>query len=125
MKYISLILLLLLIILSFGCNPPMKEGKVCSKHYEAQRVMLTFLYIYNGNTFTPVPYWLYDDEDYIITLCEENEDGRMIYRDLYVTEDIWNETELDSWFCITPDCEYSDPDIKEKCVENCVPESHE
>ena len=66
-----------------------------------------------GTTTTMMPYWIHDDEDWVVVIENADDSGKLVRRTLYVTEDTFAELEPGYWFTVDgATCEDRDPDTK-------------
>lgn len=69
-----------------GCNPPPSEGTIIAKEHQDATWTMYFITVYCGKgCFTMVPQYIYDDEDWILIL--ENDEREW---SLYVSEEEYN-----------------------------------
>jgi len=96
MKYI----LIILILFVFGCNK-LESGTVVGKRYEEARTYVTIIpiTISNGKTtsIVPIPYTIYDDEDYIISISGIH-NGEIKYEEYYVDKETFDQYDINFTF---------------------------
>jgi len=78
-----------------GCGRQLTEGEIVSKHHEPAQDIMMFIPIamscgQNCTTTMMIPYWVHDDEDWILTVTGQDEKGRTLTEDWYVTEQEYN-----------------------------------
>lgn len=85
-----------------GCEPPFKNGTVEDKRHEDPYTYLMFIPLTTCSkdscTTTLIPYFIFDDEDWVLTLknCDKIENSQPVCEtaNLYVTEEIYNDSEI-------------------------------
>lgn len=113
--------LIILLALCLGCQPRIKEGRVVEKYHEPAHQYHTILMVpivhsagkVTYTTFIPIPYTIYDDEDWCITIVN-NVDGKNIVRYLWVSESTYNSLQTGCWYTAQGCDEGADPDRKVK-----------
>lgn len=78
------------VALVLSCMPRLDNGVVVSKRYEpaTSTVMIMPLILSNGKTTTMimVPYVVYDDPDWVLTVTGDDDRGERITEDWYISE---------------------------------------
>ena len=110
---IFVILIILLFCFSlFGCDNGLRQGYVTNKKFKPENTttMITYTYIYTGNTIIPMPhFWYYHYPDrWVITI--QNEEKENIF---YVDEETYNSVKIGDWFDGTS-ASTEEPCIKKK-----------
>lgn len=89
----------LLLILTFtACSNQLSEGEIISKRYEPERtfVMLVPMIYSCGNNCTStmmIPYWVHDDEDYVITVSGYDKSGHQLTEEWFVDKQTYEAAE--------------------------------
>jgi hypothetical protein len=100
-------------------TPKLDEGRVVGMRYEPAntQVMMMPVVISNGRTTTTmiVPYYIYDDEDWVLTVTGTLENGKQRTEDWYISRSAYESLEIGDEVCTT-DCGASrnDPHRKER-----------
>ena len=102
-----------------GCNP-IKEGDIIAKRYEPERTYLYMMPIphtqtigkMTTTTFTYIPVWMRDDEDWVITIQNYNKRHKLKQREIYVPANRYDTLKVGQYFCIDSNCLTSKEDTK-------------
>ena len=82
-------------------TPKLTAGEVINKHYEPARTYVAMMPIATstGKTTitTMVPYVIYDNEDWVVTIGGTREDGEYDTKRIYITESYFNSVEYGDW----------------------------
>lgn len=100
------LLIILLSILTFSCTH-LDKGTVIEKNYEPPRTYVTLMPISTGKTVIMIPYIIYDNEDYILTV-EGVKDEDVIHENVYVSEDCYKSLSIGETWNKTEDCSFND-----------------
>ena len=92
-----------------GCMPIITAGTVTEKRHEPEYKYVQFMPIKYGKVTYLIPYWITDDEDWIITIVDGDKKET-----LYIEESDWNQIKVGDYVDMTEDYESSDPTTKEK-----------
>ncbi len=103
MKNLIIVILTFLIV---SCHH-IEKGHISEKEYEPSRMYTVLMPMRIGKITTLIPYMIYDNEDYILTI-ESEENGKLIHENIYVTKDYYNSLNIGDQWCRTPNCAYSD-----------------
>ncbi len=99
----SLLILIVLFLIGYliwDRNRPFpKSGKVIDKWYEEERTWVQIMPIIIGKIVSMIPIFHYDDEDWVITI--EDEDG--LKGDLYLSEAKWKKINIGDHFVVGDD----------------------
>ena len=93
-------------VLLVSCNH-LEDGTVISKRYEESNRNLMLMPMRIGKVTIMQQYWIYDDEDWVITI-EGEKDGKMIHEDVYVTRKCYEALNYGDTWVKADDCSFSD-----------------
>lgn len=96
---IKLFFVLFIVISCSACTPQLEKGTIVNKSYEPENTFISLMPIMIGcgkNCFTTmmIPYSVYDDEDFILTVKGVTDEGKEITELWYVNEKIFNNSEM-------------------------------
>ena len=101
---------LLHILLAFGflasCNH-LEDGTVIRKRHEKASMSLMFIPMKVGKATIMQQYWIYDNQDWVITIEGEKGD-KMMQEDVYVTKQCYEALNCGDHWIKTDDCSFSD-----------------
>ena len=89
-----------------SCNH-LEDGIVIGKRYEEADRNLMLIPMRVGKVTIMQQYWIYDNEDWVITI-EGEKDGKMIHEDVYVTKQCFEALNYGDTWIKTDDCSFSD-----------------
>ena len=89
------------------CCSHLEDGTVIGKRYEEANRNLVLIPTIVGKVTIMHQYWVYDNEDWVITI-EGEKDGKMIHEDVYVTKECYEALNLGDTWIKTDDCSFSD-----------------
>jgi hypothetical protein len=84
----------LIALLCSGCSATLEYGEVIGMHIEPETQYLALMPIIVGKTTIIQQYWVYDDEDFVLTVRGYDEDGRSITEKWYVTKKEYKKIKL-------------------------------
>jgi hypothetical protein len=87
----SSFVILAFMVLLYGCGQQLTEGEIIDKRHEPANDVLMFIPVAmscgkNCTTTMLIPYWVHDDEDWVLSVKGQTKDGDTITEDWYVTE---------------------------------------
>ena len=96
---IKLLSVLFVVLFCSACTPQLKQGTVVNKAHEPERTYVSLMPIMIGcgkNCFTTmmIPYSVYDDEDFILTVKGITKEGKEITELWYVNEKLFNNSKI-------------------------------
>jgi hypothetical protein len=100
--------ILLLLLITYSCKPPITEGIIIDKYYEPNHTYITVLPIVttNGKTTSTImiPYVIYDNEDYCVKVRGINIDNDTIINTLYLSKSQYDTLNINEFICIDGHC---------------------
>jgi hypothetical protein len=96
-------ILYILILLAVGCNP-IEEGVVVEHRHEEAKKTLVLMPTLIGKVPVLYPYWMFDDEDWVLIIEGENK----TLKSVYVTEECYNSLEDGDYWRKTSSCSFAD-----------------
>tara|TARA_R110000772_G_C12925962_1_gene399088 strand:+ start:132 stop:491 length:360 start_codon:yes stop_codon:yes gene_type:complete len=103
---LSYAIYIVLTVVMASCNH-LEEGIVVSKRYEEPTQNLMLIPMTVGKTTIMQQYWVYDSEDWVITI-EGVHEGEIEYESVYVTRECYEALEKGNLWIKTESCSYSD-----------------
>jgi hypothetical protein len=85
-----------LAIYAFWPRPFPSSGKIIEKWHEEERYWTQFIPMYIGKVMIFLPFFHFDDEDWIIRI--EDQDG--LQGDVYLTHSAWNKLSIGNFYII-------------------------
>lgn len=112
------ILLLLVSIVMFSSCDKLTEGTVINKWYEPSSVSVVMMPVTTMCGKVPVttmiPYTIYDSEDWCMKVEGENQDGEIIQKTFYITEQQYNDIKVGQFVNVENGCDEDQNNKKER-----------
>lgn len=106
------LILIALIALLAGCEQ-LRYGNVTAKWYEPAHTYPITTYIWVGKTMIPATTWVYDGEDWCISVKGLGTSGNTIERTFYITDKQYDTLKVGQFICIDGMCD-EDENNKDK-----------
>ena len=89
---------ILIALLCSGCGAKLEYGEVVAMNIEPEsnQLVLIPMTISTGKTTTTImqQYWIFDDEDFVLTIRGHDEDGEIVTENWYVTKAEYEKTAI-------------------------------
>lgn len=110
--------LLILSLLVTGCTQPITSGTVIQKEYHKawrQTMLIPITHIIGKMTYTTlIPYIIFHDENWCITIQNTNEENKTVRRDIYVSEEVYNKINVNETYTVNGTESFKEPTHKVK-----------
>lgn len=114
---ITLVVCLVLFSITEFLDPKVTEGRVVEKRHEPERRWLELRPQYVGKVMLLIPFFHYDDEDWILVIEGLDKRGKISQSKVYTSEETWESVQVGEWYKSEEE-EMNDPDeIRESTDE--------
>ncbi len=97
------ILKIFVIILLFGCQK-IESGRILSKWNEPERHYTMLIPVSTGKTMVLIPYYVHDNEDFLIKVQGISDKGDTITKTFYVSKNRYDTISIGDFICIDGNC---------------------
>jgi hypothetical protein len=102
------LLLLLLLLVMLGCSPDLSSGTIIELEHQDEETFVTFVPVSSGKSVILVPFYYFDDEDWVVTIQGTGDNGELVEKELYVTEEEYNSLSVGMTYYLLEGVSYDD-----------------
>ena len=111
-------ILLLWSLLSCNSGPEITEGDVSGKRHEPERTWVQVVPVVmstgKATTIMPIPIIHFDDEDWVVTIRGENEDGKLVTQEFFVSQVVYDAVSVGSYYVFDEDSAQSEDPVSKR-----------
>lgn len=106
--------------ITFSSCKEIEEGNIVKKIFEPENNYIYLMPVIhrgfnNGspyNYFMYIPMWMHDDADYMVTIQNVNNKGKLVERTIYISKERFDTLKTGDYFCVDGNCYTEDVDEK-------------